>query len=239
MRGVDDATDLPLRAQTLFFDANARGEVATLVAVEVRSEPGRRRVRIAAEARRADGGPPVQEEFQDTVDVRPAEPVVLARQWRLPAGVWQARVLAQDAGSGRVGSVVHTFEVPAPRGLRMSTPLVTGEIEQEGGGARPRLALGRTFAPAGRLYCQFSVYGASAGPGRPPRVSSSWELRRGGTLVHADAPSAIVPTVDGRLARLFGFSLAGAEPGEYSIVLRATDEATGETVARTEEFAVS
>jgi VWFA-related protein len=238
MRAVADATDLPVRAQTLFFDANAKGEVATLVAAEVQAEPGRRRIRIAAEARRADGGTPVQEQFQETVDVRPGAPVVVARQWRLPAGVWQARVLAQDAASGRVGSVVHTFEVPAAQGLRMSTPLVTGEIEREDGGARPRLALGRAFAPAGGLYCQFSVYGASAGAGRPPRVTSSWELRRDGALVHASAPTPIAPDPDGRLARLFGLSLAGAEPGDYSLVLRASDEATGETVLRAEEFTV-
>jgi hypothetical protein len=120
----------------------------------------------------------------------------------------------------------------------MSTPQLTGAIEQENGGARPRLALGRVFAPAGRLYCQFSVYGASSGPGRTPRVVSSWELRRGKTLVHANAPTPIAPTPDGRVARLFGLSLAGAEPGDYSLVLHATDEATGQTVVDAEEFTV-
>jgi VWFA-related protein len=238
MRSVADATELPLRAETFFFDANARGEVATLVAAELEPEAGRRHLKLVAEARRADGGTPVQEQFQETVDVRPGGPVVLARQWRLPAGVWQARVLAQDAASGRVGSVVHTFEVPAPQGLRLSSPLLTGEIDQEDGGARPRLALGRVFAPKGRLYCQFNVYGAGAGPGRTPRVTSSWELRRGGVPVRAGTPTPIAPTAEGRLTRLLGLSLAGAEPGDYSLVLRATDEATGRTVVDAEEFTI-
>jgi VWFA-related protein len=239
MRSVSDATDLPLRAATLFFDANAKGEVATLVAAEVEPGPGRRRIKVAAEARRAEGGTPVREQFEETVDATPDVPVVLARQWRLPAGVWQIRVLAQDAASGHVGTAVHTFEVPDPKAFRLSTPLLTNQIEKEGEGARPRLTLGRAFPPEGRLYCQFGVHGAAGGRGTPPRVTSSWELRRGGTLVHANPPAPIAPAPDGAIARLFGFSLEGAQPGEYSLTLRVTDEATGETLVRTEEFTVS
>ena len=239
MRSVADATDLPLRTATLFFDANTKGEVATLVAAELEPEPGRRRIKVAAEARRAEGGTPVREQFEETVEVKPGIPVALARQWRLPAGAWQIRVLAQDAKSGRVGTAVHTFEVPDPKAFRLSTPLLTNEIEQDGDGARPRLHLGRTFAPQGRLYYQFSVYEASGGSGAPPRVTSTWELRRSGTLVHANPPTLIAPAPDGAIARLFGFSLEGAQPGEYSLTLRVTDEATGETLVRTEEFTVS
>jgi VWFA-related protein len=239
MRSVSDATDLPLRAATLFFDANARGEVATLVATEVAPGPGRRRIRVAAEARRAEGGTPVREQFEETVDAPPDVPVVLARQWRLPAGVWQVRVLVQDVKSGNVGTAVYTFEVPDPKAFRLSTPLLTNAIEEEAGGARPRLTLGRAFPPEGRLYCQFGVHGAAGGRGAPPRVTSSWELRRQGALLHQAPPTAIEPSADGALARLFGLSLEGAPPGEYSLTLRVTDEGTGEILVRTEEFTVS
>ncbi len=239
MRSVADATGLPLRAATLFFESSAKGEVATLVAAELVPGSGRRKIKVAAEARRAEGGTPVQEQFEETVEVRPGAPVVLARQWRLPAGVWQLRVLAQDVSSGRIGTAVHTFEVPDPKAFRLSTPILTGEIDGEDGGARPRLTLGRTYAPEGRLYCQFSVYGASGRPGAPPRVTSSWELRRGGQLVHEGASTAITPTPDGRLTRLFGLSLEGAEPGEYSLTLRVSDEGKGGTLVRTEEFTIS
>ena len=168
MRSAADTTGLPLRASTLFFDANARGEVATLVAAEVDPPAGRRHVRLVAEARRADGGPPVHQQFDETVDVHEGSPVVVAREWRLPPGVWQVRVLAEDAASGRVGTAVHTFEVPAATALRVSTPILTDEIEGDRGGARPRLTLRRAFAARGRLYCQFSVYDSAGATGVTP-----------------------------------------------------------------------
>ena len=214
MRSAGDATGLPLRAGTLFFDGNAKGEVATLVAVEVQPPAGRRHVKLVAEARRADGGAPVHQQFEETVDVRDGSPVVVAREWRLPPGVWQMRVLAEDAGSGHVGTAIHTFEVPAAAGLRVSTPILTDEVEKEKGAARPRLTLRRAFAPRGRLYCQFSVYDSAGRPPALPRVTAAWELRREGALLHEGAPTAMEPTADGRLARLFGLSLEGAAPGD-------------------------
>ena len=93
--------------------------------------------------------------------------------------------------------------------------------------------------PRRRLGAPFGVYGASAGRGTPPRVTSAWELRRGAELVHEEPPTGIAPTPEGALVRLFGLSLEDAEPGGYSLTLRVTDEGTGETVARTEEFEIS
>jgi VWFA-related protein len=239
MRSAADSTGLPLRAATLFFDANARGEVTTLAAAEVGPPPGWRHLKLVAEARRADGGPPVHQTFDETLDVRDGSPVVVAREWRLPPGVWQMRVLAEDAASGDVGTAIHTFEVPRVAALRVSTPILTDEIEQEKGGARPRLTLRRTFAPHGRLYCQFSVYEAPGAGGAAHPVTAAWELRRGRQLVHDAAPTPMKLSPGGRLARLFGLSLDGAAEGAYSLTLRVRDEASGETAVWTEEFEVS
>jgi len=238
MRAVSDATDLPLRAATLFFDGDPKGEVATLLAVEVTPGAGRGAFKVAAEARRADGGAPVQEQFEESVEVRPGAPVVLARQWRLPPAIWQVRVVVQERPTGRVGSAIHTFEVPDARELRLSTPLLTTELERTAEGLRPRVALGRTYAATGLLYCQFSVYGAAGRPAEPPRVSSWWELRRGGGLVRGSPPTAIAPTPAGRLTRTVGVSLDGAGPGEYSLTLGVRDEGSGRTLTRTEEFSL-
>jgi VWFA-related protein len=239
MRSVADETGMLLRVATLFFDANSKGEVATLVAAEIPAPAGRSRLKVVAEARSSAGGPPVQQYFEEAVDERSGVPVVLSREWRLPPGTWQMRVLAEDAASGRVGTAIHTFEVPSSAALRVSTPILTDEIQKQAGGARPRLKLRRAFAPRGRLYCQFSVYEPAVRPQTPPRVTAAWELRRGATLVHEGAPTPIAPGGDGRLARLFGLSLEGAPPGEYSLTLRVRDEDSGETVLRTEEFEVS
>ena len=237
MKAVPDATDVPLRASALFFDATAKGDIATLLAAEVPAlDGGHRRLKMVVEARRAEGGPPVQETFESEVEGRPGSPVVLVRQWPLPAGVWQARFLVLDPRTGKVGTAIHTFEVPDPKAFRLSTPLVTDRLEETGGGRKPLLQLDRTFAGAGIVYCQFNVYGASATPGR---VSSSWALRSGDVLVRETAATPIQRTPDGRVARTVGVSLDGAEPGEYTLVVRVTDEATGRTLTRTETFTLS
>jgi hypothetical protein len=73
--------------------------------------------------------------------------------------VWQVRFLVLDPLTGRVGTALHTFEVPDPKAFRMSTPLVTNRLEETDEGRRPRLQLDRRFGGAG--------------------VTSSWVLRRG------------------------------------------------------------
>jgi VWFA-related protein len=237
MKAVPDATEVPLRASALFFDATAKGEVATLLAAEVPAvEGGHRRFKVVAEARRAEGGPPLQEQFESEVEGRPGHPVVLARQWPLPAGVWQARFLVLDSRTGKVGTALHTFEVPDPKAFRLSTPLVTDWLEGSGGGQKALLRLDRSFAGATIVYCQFNVYGASRAPGQ---VTSSWALRRGDRLVRETAATPIHRTPDGRVARTVGVSLDGAGPGEYTLVLTVTDEATGRTLTRTEAFTLS
>jgi hypothetical protein len=243
MHAVSDTTDLSLRTATLTFEANERGEVTTLLAAEVVTPPrgpGRRTFKVATEARRAERGPVVQDRFETTVEARPGAPVLLARQWGLPAGVWQVRLLVEDTATGRIGTILHTFEVPAPKGLRLSTPILAGELEESGGARKPRLALSRTF-PSGRmLYCQYSVYGtAGATPPTGPRVMASWALYRGDDLVREGAPTPIQPTADGRLTRTLGLSLDGAGPGAYSLVLTIEDDATHQAVSRTEEFTVA
>lgn len=243
MHAVSDTTDLSLRTSTLSFEANERGEVTTLLAAEVVT-PSRGSARhvfkVATELRRAEGGPVLQDRFETTVERRPDAPVLLTRQWRLPAGVWQVRLLVEDGVTARIGTIVHTFEVPAPKGLRLATPILTAELEDSGGARKPRLALGRTFVAGRTLYCQYSVYGAAeAATLAGPRVMASWALYRGDDLVREAAPGRIQPTADGRLTRTLGLSLEGALAGAYSLVLTIEDEATGQAVTRTEEFTVT
>lgn len=238
MRSVADEAGLPLRVGTLFFDANGKGEVRTLVAAEMPPKDGPARLKVVAEARRAEGGPPVRQQFEEAAEARAGEPLVIAREWRLPPGVWQLRVLVEESRTARVGSAVHTFEVPRAVGLRLSTPLLTTQVDGESGTPRPHLTLGRRFAPSGRLYCQFSVFGSGPG-GVAPRVRAGWELRRGPDLVRRADATSITPAADGRVMRLFGVSLGGAPAGRYSLRIRVSDEASGETVERSEEFEIS
>ena len=244
MRSLADTTDLPVRTATLYFEHNRKGEIATMLATEVVPPPGKkggRLFKLVSEARARDGGPPVRDQFEGSTEVVPGVPVILARQWHLKAGVWQARLLVEDTTTGRIGTVLHTFEVPDPKVFRMSTPILTAELEDPDGKRKPKVALGRTFRTGSTLYCQYNVYGASVDGKHDwvPHALGAWTLRRGDEIVREAPPTLIQPGGDGRLTRTLGISLQGAPPGEYSVTLTVKDEKTGETLARTESFTVA
>ncbi len=243
MRSLADTIDLPLRVATLFFEGNGKGEVATMLASEVVPPPGRpgeRLFKLVSEARPRGGGSPVRDQFEGSPNVTPGVPVILARQWHLTPGVWQVRLLVEDTVTKRIGTALHTFEVPDPKAFRISTPILTAEIEDPNGKRKPKVALGRTFRSGGIVFCQYNVYGAA--PGKSdwvPHVFGSWQLRRGEELVREGAPTLIQPAGDGRLTRTLGISLQGAAPGEYALTLAVRDEKSGQTLARSEPFTVA
>jgi VWFA-related protein len=243
MRSLADSTDLPVRVATLFFEASKKGEVATMLATEVVPPPGKkgeRLFKLVTEARARDGGAPVRDQFEGSPQVTPGVPVILARQWHLPAGVWQVRLLVEDTTTGRFGTVLHTFEVPDPKVFRMSTPILTAELEDPEGKKKPKVALGRTFRAGTILYCQYNVYGANVDGKHDwvPHAFGAWTLRRGDELVREVPPTLIQPGGDGRLTRTLGISLQGAPLGEYSLTLTVKDEKSGQTLSRSEPFTV-
>ena len=244
IRSLSDTTDLPLRVATLFFEPNHKGEVATMLATEVVPPPGRtgeRLFKLVSEARARGGGPPVRDQFEGSPKVTPGVPVILARQWSLAPGVWQLRLFVEDTATKRFGTLVHTFEVPDAKVFRMSTPILTAEIEDPTGKRKPKVALARTFRSGTIVYCQYNVYGAPAA-GRhdwAPHVFGSWALRRGDEVVREAPPTLIQPAPDGRVTRTLGISLQDAPPGEYALVLTARDEKTGESLTQTEPFTVA
>jgi len=169
---------------------------------------------------------------------------VFSRELTLPAGGYQARVVVRDLGSGRIGSVIHDFEVPDPAAFRLSTPLLAEALEQRPAGdtrpPRPVLQVRRDFARGSRLYVQYSVQGAAHDQAtRMPKVSAGYEIRRGdGALFKAAAPTPIRPTSLGALIRLHGISLEGAPAGDYELVLRVKDEIANKTIEVKEPFQV-
>jgi hypothetical protein len=167
----------------------------------------------------------------------------LSREFSLPPGGYQVKVVVRDMNGGRVGSVIHDFEVPPTGSFRVSTPILTDTVEKTEGAAaapKPLLQVRRSFAPGSVLYCQFGVYGASKEAGsRMPHVTAGYEIRRADRLVLKRAdPTPIRPTSLGALLRLQGISLAAATPGEYDLLLKVKDEVSGKTVELREPFTV-
>ena len=162
----------------------------------------------------------------------------ITRELPLAPGPYQARVVARDKNSGRVGSLSHDFEVPAPAGLRVSSLVVSDRLRDDptSQGRVPELVAQRAFAAAGVLNCRFEVYGAARAPaGGPPNVTAGFAIRRSDGRVLVAAPeTAMRPGPDGSLARSFGVPLDGAPPGLYEVIVQVTDLSAGQ-IAETRE----
>jgi VWFA-related protein len=158
---------------------------------------------------------------------------LLTRTFRLSGGTWQARLVVRDANSGRIGSVTHDFEVPAHKGFRMTTPILTDTVEP---GPRPVPVAHLAFAAGAPVVAQFEVYGQRSGPDGKSRVLSGFTLTGPGrrTLAHMD-PTPIRPGADGRLARMLKLPVP-PEPGQYDLTLTAHDDISGESLVERETF---
>jgi VWFA-related protein len=241
-----DVADLPVRATALVFDRSSNDSARVVIAadVDVKSfvfEPedgGRSRgsVEFAVAATRLETGEVFHFEQTTAMNLK-AETrdrlgvtwYSMSREFSLPTGAYQARVVIRDRTSGRVGSVTHGFEVPPLAGFRVSSPILTDVLQNDPTGQstpKPVLLARRTFLGGSTLYCQFTAYGASldAATGKP-RVSGSWVLKRAdGTLVRESPATPLSPGTDGSLARIYGISLAGLPPGDYELGLAVRDE---------------
>jgi VWFA-related protein len=165
----------------------------------------------------------------------------VVRDFELPPGVAQARVVVRDASSGALGSATQRFEVPG-RVFYVTTPVLTDEVERPDDASRPRpvLTARRIFRPEGRLYCQFEVFGAAGQAGGVPRVAAGLAVRDGAGRVVFQAPlTPIAPDADGRVVRLVGLPLEGLAHGSYELDLDVQDEESGAWIERREPFVLA
>lgn len=166
-----DATGIPLRAAAFVLGDEPEGKVRVLLTTEVDVRALELKQEGAAAAGRLDLVVAIQGE--NGTFRRSAEPIALrlgpdererlARTWLaltreadLAPGRYQARVAVRDAASGRLGSLLRDFVVPAAGTLRLSTP-VLGERLRAGGVPDP--VARRVFAPSGTLHGRFEVCG--------------------------------------------------------------------------------
>jgi VWFA-related protein len=168
----------------------------------------------------------------------------LVRDFELSPGGYQAKIVVRDKNGGRIGSVIHEFDVPPLGPLRVSTPVMSDVLQKtpdaSEGPPRPAMLARRNFASGAMLYVQFEVYGAAKDKTTGmPKVSAGYQIRRSdGEVERVVAPSTITPTSIGRVSRLVGTRLEGASPGEYELVLTVRDEVAGKSVEIREPFTV-
>ena len=246
------ATGIPLRAIAYVLEPRPKDTVHVLVAAELDAGtvgsggPATRRLETSAVALLRDTGRGFQHE--DTVAVtapKGDEPRwrAFVREFELPPGVAQVRVVVRDPATGTIGSVVQRIEIPSPGEFRVSTPILTDRIEPAPTPEqppRPALAAHRAFPARGGLYCQYEVFGAAQPGGAAPRVDASFELRRAdGETLRKAPPTPIAVGADGRLVRTVGTSLEGLEEGVYELVIEVADGVSGDRLVRHEPFVLA
>ncbi len=167
----------------------------------------------------------------------------ITQEVNLLPGAWLAKIVVRDRKSGVIGSVTHSLDVPGGGSWRASSPVLSDALSAD---PNPQLQHAlplarRTFAAAGRLYCELEVYD----PARDettglPRVSAGFAVMRpGGAIERQGALVAIEPTADRRLAQMLTVPLRGLKPGDYDLVLRLEDRVSGRTQELREPFSLT
>jgi VWFA-related protein len=254
-----DVADIPVRATSLVFDQAASDAARVVIAADIDVngflfEPeadGRFKgaVEFAVAATHLSTGKVFH--FEQTTEMHLSPETrrrlgvtwySLTRDFTLPQGSYQAKVVVRDRTSGRIGSVTHEFEVPPVGGFRVSSPILTDSLQTDRTGqstAKPVLLARRTFMEGATLFCQYTVYGAARDSAAAPHVSGSWALTRAdGTPVRQVPPRPITPGADGALVRMYGIALAGLPPGDYELALAVRDELGVKAVEIREPFTV-
>jgi len=169
-------------------------------------------------------------------------PVV--RDFELAPGGYQAKIVVRDHNSGRIGTVIHEFEVPDLSAFRTSTPVLSDTVQpdpEKKGTPHPTLLVRRTFPPGATLFASFEVYGAAKDkPTGMPKVSAGYVVRRpDGTPVVEVPATRINPTSLGKLSRIVGTRLPAEATGDLEFVLSVKDEISGKTLEVKEPFTVA
>jgi VWFA-related protein len=164
----------------------------------------------------------------------------IVRDFDLPPGGHQAKLVLRDVTTRKVATVAYDFEVPRLDDWRVSTPILTDAIQRPEGQdvLLPVLLTRRDFVERRPLYCRFDVYGAKKEKDGMPRVRAGHILRAAdGTVRSRSEATPILPTSLGALSRLMQIPL-DVDPGDYELVLSVKDEVAGKTQELVEPFRV-
>jgi VWFA-related protein len=165
----------------------------------------------------------------------------IRREFELPPGSYQAKIVVRDMRSARVATVTHKFDVPDLAEFRVSTPVLT-DGRPEGGERAEQETLPvarREFEQGEELVCRFEVYRSKPDGSGMPRVVMGYAVRGAdGRVFKRVEPAEIRPTSLGKLSRLFRFGLQAAPPGDYELVMAFFDLVSGKYIEIKEPFSV-
>jgi VWFA-related protein len=251
---VVEAPAIPLRAMTYVLEPHPKDTARVLVAVEMdarhlqldKVETGRvAQLEISVLATHRDSSLALRADRRAEVRVAGGQEAAwrtVTQEFDLPAGVSQIRVAVRDLGSKALGTISQRVEVPDGKTLRLSTPIVSDQIDRSNK-AHPSavMAVHRVFPAKGALFCQYEVFGAkSGGKKAPPRVAASFALRApDGRVVRQSEASPITADANGRLVRLVGMGIDDLPEGQYELAVSVKDEVAGSVVEHKETITLS
>jgi VWFA-related protein len=157
----------------------------------------------------------------------------------LPPGLYQVRVAARDAQSGRVGSSFQWLDIPKfkPGELALSNPLlaeITGKA-----GETPALSVERRFSRKSDMLIQMFIYNAGAAGALD--VAVTMQVLQGGKQLIAAPPQPIQTAGVADPTRLpYGaqIPLAGFPPGRYTLKLTVNDRSAKANASQQINFTV-
>jgi VWFA-related protein len=168
------------------------------------------------------------------------------RDFELKPGGYQAKMVVREKSTGRIGTLVHEFEVADPSVFRISSPVLSDTLQppketDTQPAKRPAILARRVFEEGATLFCSLDIYGAQkdAKTGMP-QVAMGYVVKKmadGSTVIRLD-PTPIRPTSLGKLSRIVGFPLGKAEPGEYEMILQVRDALSGRAIEQHEPFTI-
>ncbi|HEY0376435.1 MAG TPA: VWA domain-containing protein [Pyrinomonadaceae bacterium] len=169
----------------------------------------------------------------------PRQRIAFTGQFRAAPGLYQVRVSARDAKSGRTGSAMQWIEVPdlAQHKLSLSSLMIgeamPGAVAQAAGKAEPTeaavpslLSADHRFARTSKLRFLTFIYNAARGQdgSAPPDVAIQVQVIRDDRPVVTTTLRKVTPGADlARIPYAAELPLAGLTPGRYELKITAID----------------
>jgi VWFA-related protein len=253
------APGLPLRLTSYVFGPQVGGKLQTVLVAEADPAPLRMTARNGRYTATLDSYVLVQNRNRDSLERNerlvelnlPADAfaqllergIPVQREFSLEPGQYQATLLLRDRATGALGSVRHEFEVPAPEGFRITTPIVTDNVQAgaaPGQPARPVPVAHRTFKAGTRIAAAFDIYGVTDTAPAGPQVSAAYSLRRAdGTEVASIPAQSLKPNARGQFSVMVGITLPAGASGEHELRLSVRDERSVRVIEHVERLTIA
>jgi VWFA-related protein len=152
-------------------------------------------------------------------------------------GDHRARLVVQSGE--RVGSVTRDFVIPPFAEERISTPILSDRLVENGSERRVMPIAHRRFDATRVLHCWIELHGAGVDTSTSqPRATAAFRVRSADGREWASGTAVVMSPEAGVPTRLVSLPLAEAPVGEQELVLTVRDEISGRTFEAQEPFGV-